>query len=91
MVLTVKKKLFIILKIGFGYKFRIIPDNTQTVTLICNSKTLSISTKDLPVTSVRVDILDETIDEINHVIDIVYQREKLEGQQYTNGNLYREV
>lgn len=61
------------------------------MTIICNSKTLSIATKDLPVTSVRVDMIDETIEEMNRVIACAYNREKLEGQQYTNGNLYREV
>ena len=74
-----------------GYKFRVIPDNMQTVTIICNSKTLSISTKDLPITSVRIDMIDETIEQINEVIQKSYHREKLEGMQYTNGNLYREV
>lgn len=63
----------------------------QTVTLICNSKTLSIPTKDIPTNYVRIDIIDETIEEINHIIDIAYHREKLEGNQYTNGNLHREV
>lgn len=79
------------LKDRLGFEFRIIPDNMQTVTLICNSKTLSISTKDLPVTSVRLDMIDETIDEINEVVNTAYCRERLEGMQYTNGNLYREV
>lgn len=45
----------------------------------------------MPINHVRMDMLDETIDEINHIIDITYEREKLEGQQYTNGNLNREV
>lgn len=79
------------LKDRLGLKFRILPDRTQTVTLICNSKTLSIATKDIPVPSIRVDMIDETIDEINTVIDTVYNRDKLEGLQYTNGNLFREV
>ena len=54
-------------------------------------KTLSVSTKDLPVNFVRLDILDESINEINEAVDKAYNREKLEGLQYTNGNLYREV
>ena len=36
-------------------------------------------------------MLDETIEEMNHIINVTYHREKLEGQQYTNGNLHREV
>lgn len=79
------------LKDRLGFEFRIIPDSSQTVTLICNSKTLSISTKDLPITSVRLDMIDETIEQINEAINKAYVREKLEGMQYTNGNLYREV
>ena len=67
------------------------PNSIETVTLICNSKTLSVSTKDLPVNFVRLDILDESIDEINEAVVKAYNREKLEGLQYTNGNLYREV
>ena len=63
----------------------------QTVSLICNSKTLSISTKDLPINFVRLDFIDESISEINKAVDKAYNREKLEGLQYTNGNLYREV
>ena len=79
------------LKDRLGFSFRIIPNNVENVTLICNSKTLSISTKDLPINFIRVDILDENIDEINNIVDKVYDRERLEGLQYTNGNLYREV
>lgn len=36
-------------------------------------------------------MLDETISQINEIIDVAYHREKLEGDQYTNGNLNREV
>lgn len=79
------------LKDRLGFNFRVVPNSIETVTLICNSKTLSVSTKDLPVNFVRLDILDESIDEINEAVDKAYNREKLEGFQYTNGNLYREV
>lgn len=79
------------LKDRLGFNFRIVPNSIETVTLICNSKTLSVSTKDLPVNFVRLDILDESINEINEAVDKAYNREKLEGLQYTNGNLYREV
>lgn len=79
------------LKDRLGFKFRIIPDSMQTVTLICNSKTLSISTKELATTHVRLDMIDETIEQINEAVSAAYNREKLEGKQYTNGNLYKEV
>ena len=79
------------LKDRLGLKFKIIPDNLQTVTLLCNSKTLSIQTNDINIKNVRVDIMDEDISEINNILNTVYLRNKLEGQNYTNGNLNREV
>ena len=79
------------LKDRLGLEFRIIPDNLQTVTLLCNSKTLSIPTNDINIKNVRVDMIDENIDKINHILNTVYNRDKLEGQNYTNGNLNREV
>lgn len=86
-----KKENIYYLKDRLGFKFRVVPDNFQTVTLIFNSKKLSISTNNLPIPNVRIDMLDESIDEMNAVIDAVYNREKLDGKDYTNGNLYREV
>lgn len=79
------------LKDRLGLEFKIIPDNLQTVTLLCNSKTLSIPTNDINIKNIRVDMIDENIDEINHILNTVYNRDKLEGQNYTNGNLNREV
>ena len=55
-------------------KFRILPDNIQSVTTIFNSKTTSISPKDFNVDFARIDILDESIDEINYCInDAIYE------------------
>lgn len=79
------------LKDRLGLEFKIIPDNLQTVTLLCNSKTLSIPTNDINIKNVRVDMIDENIEEINHILNTVHNRDKLEGQTYTNGNLNREV
>lgn len=79
------------LKDRLGYKFRIIPDSLQTVTLICNSKTLSLSSKEIPINCVRVDILDENIEKINEIVDIAYNREKFKGNDYTNGNFNKEI
>lgn len=79
------------LKDRLGLEFKIIPDNLQTVTLLCNSKTLSIPTNDINIKNVRVDMIDENIEEINHILNTVYNRDKLEGQNYPNGNLNREV
>ena len=71
--------------------FRIIPDNIDTVTTIYNSKITSIASDDFNVSSLRIDILDESIDEINKIINTVKFRKKLEGKNYTNGNLQREI
>lgn len=69
--------------------FRITPDNMQTITTIYNSKITSIAPKELNVDSVRIDILDESIEEINHIISLVKNGDRLEGEAYTNGNLNR--
>ena len=70
-------------------KFRIMPDNIQTVTTIFNSKITSISTQDFDIDFARIDILDETISEINNIIQTVKSGNRLEGKDYTNGNLNR--
>ena len=79
------------LKDRLGFKFRIVPDNIQTVTSIYNSKITSIEPQDLNVYSLRINVLDENIDEINHIIQTVKSRKKLEGKDYTNGNLNKEI
>lgn len=79
------------LKDRLGYAFRIVPDNVQTVTEIYNSKITSIDTSDLPVDFLRIDALEESVAELNTIIPILKQGKKLEGNQYTNGNFYRQV
>ena len=70
-------------------KFRILPDNIQSVTTIFNSKTTSISPKDFNVDFAWIDILDESIDEINYAIKLVKEGKRFEGKDFTNGNLNR--
>ena len=79
------------LKDRLNMKFRILPDNIQTVTTIYNSKTTSISNKDYKVNYSRIDILDESIEDINTIIATVKSGDRLEGKEYTNGNLNREI
>ena len=74
------------LKDRLGFKFRILPDTTSTITTIFNSKTLSIKYDDVLSTSIRIDILDENINEIQKIIDIISKGNCFEGQEYTNGN-----
>ena len=74
-----------------GFQFRILPDNVQTVTTIFNSKTTCITHIDTGINSLRIDLLDETIDEINSIAEAAFKGNKLEGKQYTYGNLNRDV
>lgn len=80
------------LKDRMNFLFRILPDNIQTVTTIYNSKISSIDTNEINnVTNFRIDILDESIEEINEIIKTVKEGNRLEGKEYTNGNLNRSV
>lgn len=79
------------LKDRLGLLFKIVPDNIDTVTTIYNSKTTSISHNEFNLDYVRMDFLDENIDEIKNVIDTVKSGNRLEGKDYTNGNINRLV
>ena len=79
------------LKDRMNFLFQIEPDSIPTITTIYNSKINSIDTHDINIDNLRIDILDENIDEINKIIDTVKSRNKLEGKEYTNGNLNRSV
>ncbi len=79
------------LKDRLGYKFKIIPDNIDTVTTIYNSKTTFIDCSDIGCNYLRIDVLDETIDEINNIINCIKNGQRLEGNSYTNGNLNKEI
>ena len=79
------------LKDRMGFKFRIISDNSQTITTIYNSKILSISPLDFNSDNYRIDLLDENILEINNIISTIKSGNRLEGENYTNGNLNRNI
>lgn len=79
------------LKDRMGFSLRVIPDNIQTITTIYNTKMTSLTNKDLNIDYARIDILDEDIDTINNIIKTVKSGERLEGQDYTNGNINRDV
>ena len=87
--LCTSKKYY--LKDRLGFLFRVISDNIDTVTTIYNSKITSIEHQDILVSSVRIDILDEDIDDINHIIEVVKTGKKLEGNDFTNGNFNKEI
>ncbi len=71
--------------------FEVLPDNIQTVTTIYNSKITSISNREFKINSSRIDILDETISEINEIAKIVKNGKRLEGKNYTSGNLNKDI
>ena len=79
------------LKDRLNMSFPIMPDNVQTVTTIFNSKISSISPKDFDVDYARIDILNEDISQINNIVNIVKSGKRLEGKEYTNGNLNRTI
>ena len=71
------------------FKFKVISNNA--ICTIYNSKILSIFRNEFNVNIARIDILDETIDEINEIVAKVLNGERFEGKDYTNGNLNREI
>ena len=79
------------LKDRLGLNFRILPDNMQTVTTVYNSKITSIDGSEFKVSSYRVDILDENVEQINSIIENISAGKRFEGKEYTNGNLNREI
>lgn len=79
------------LKDRMNMNFRVLFDNIQTVSTIYNSKVTSIVADNFNIDCARVDILDENIDEINFIVAQVLSGARLEGKEYTNGNLNKEL
>lgn len=78
------------LKDRMNFVFPIMPNNIENTTTILNSKITSI----VPVPNaevIRIELQEENIEEINRIIQTYKQGNKLEGQEYTNGNSNREV
>ena len=71
--------------------FEVLPDNIQTVTTVFNSKITSLNPNNFNVDYSRIDVLQESIDEINAIINTVKSGKRFEGKDFTNGNLNREV
>ncbi len=88
---TLCKKSKYYLKDRLGYKFKIHQDNVQTVTTVYNSKILSIPFDDINIDVARISIFDESIDEINNIIDTVRAGSIFTGDEYTYGNFNRLV
>ena len=79
------------LKDRLNMNFEILPDNIQSITTMFNSKTTSIKSNDFNIDTSRIDILHESIDEINNIINTVKSNNRFEGKNFTNGNLNREL
>lgn len=72
-------------------KFRVIPDNLQTITTIYNSKITSINYSGVNVDSIRVSIIDRTVKEINEIVKRVKNNDPFSGKEYTKGNYNKYV
>ena len=72
------------LKDRLNMKFRIIPDNIQTISTIYNSKITSIDYSNINCDSVRISILDESVPEIVDIIDNVKNNKVFKGSNYSS-------
>ena len=79
------------LKDRLGFEFPIQTDEINCNNLIYNSKITSINWNSLNGDSIRIDILKENENEIQNIINTHIKQERLEGENYTNGNLNREI
>ncbi len=70
-----------------NFKFRIIPDNLTTTTTIYNSKITSYDYSDFKVDSIRLDFIDETIEQMQNVVDMTANNKRMEGAEFTNGRV----
>lgn len=80
-----------VLKDRMNFEFPIYTNRINCNTTIYNSKITSIMWENLEINSIRIDILEESIDEINQIIKTHRQNKRFEGQNYTNGNLKKEI
>lgn len=73
------------------YDFPVYTDTTNCNSLIYNSKITSIQYEGLNIDSIRLDILDEDVEDINSIVNVHIHGNRLEGSIYTNGNLNKEI
>ena len=79
------------LKDKLNMNFDINIDTIQTISTLYNSKILSIIPSTVNPDFIRIDILNEDIDTINSIIRNIKNNKRLEGNDYTNGNIYRNI
>ena len=75
-----------VLKDRMGFEFPLYTDTNNCNTSIYNSKTTSIESKNLDIEWIRIDILDESIEEINNILEVHGKGGRIEGENYTGGN-----
>ena len=80
-----------VLKDRMNFEFPIYTNRINCNSTIYNSKITSILWDNLEINSIRIDILEENIDEINKIIETHKLNKRLEGSNYTNGNLKKIV
>ena len=59
----------------------------RSLTTIFNSKTTSITFEDLKLDYARIDILDESYEEIKNIISTVKAGKRFDGKDFTNGKI----
>lgn len=79
------------LKDRLGMKFEVLPDNIDCESTIYNSKITSIESKDLKLNSIRIDVTDEPLNEVQKIINTHKSGQKMSGEKYTNGHIARSV
>lgn len=79
------------LKDRLGMKFEVLPDNIDCESAIYNSKITSIESKDLKINSIRIDVTDEPLNEVQKIINTHKSGQKMSGEKYTNGHIARSV
>ncbi len=71
------------LKDRLNFNFRIVPDSFLGTTTIYNSKITSFEYSKFKINVARISILDESISEIQNIINTVRNNKKFEGNSYT--------
>ena len=79
------------LKDRLNFNFPLYPDNLQCVTTIYNSKITSICSEDFKPDFKLISIMDESIPQINEIINKVKNNSAFEGNDYTSGNFNKYV
>ena len=74
-----------------GVDFRVIPDNIDCQAQIYNGKITSIESQNIHCDSILINVIDEDIQEISHIIDVHQAGQKLSDEQYTNAHANRPV